>query len=103
MKLACLFLLIVTLTTNIVFAQEKTDSYLNKRWKDVATKMPFDWYGSDEAKLVAENVLLSQKEIGGWEKNKAYHQTFSESEKEHYIKDKAEVGATFDNSATITE
>lgn len=85
--------------------QQQTDpnNYLNKRWRDVATKMPPKWYGSSEAKLVAENVLLAQKEIGGWEKNKAYHHTFSISEKEHYIIEKSEVGATFDNSATITE
>ena len=96
-------LILAILTTNIAFAQNNEDNYLNKRWKDVATKMPVDWYSSDEAKLVAENVLLSQKEIGGWEKNKAYHHPFSESEKNHYIKDKDEIGATFDNSATITE
>ena len=97
------FLILAILSTNIVLAQNKADNYLNKRWKDVATKMPDNWYGSDEAKLVAENVLLSQKEIGGWEKNKAYHHPFSASEKEHYTKDKNEIGATFDNSATITE
>jgi pectinesterase len=52
--------------------------------------------------LVAENVLLAQKEIGGWEKNKEYH-TLTETEKAYYIKSKSESGATFDNSATITE
>jgi pectinesterase len=103
MKLVCFFTIVTILTINIVSAQNNNDSYLNKRWKDVATKMPAGWYGSEEAKLVAENVLLSQKEIGGWEKNKAYHQPFTEAEKEHYSKDKSEAGATFDNSATITE
>lgn len=84
---------------------EQTDpaDYLSKRWKDVATKMPTEWYGSHEAKLVAENVLLAQKEIGGWEKNKSYHKAFSKSDKEHYINDKSKIGATFDNGATITE
>ena len=103
MKLAYLFSIVAILTTNMVLAQNKADNYLNKRWKDVATKMPVDWYGSDEAKLVAENVLLSQKEIGGWEKNKAWHHPFSASEKKYYLNDKEEIGATFDNSATITE
>ena len=103
MKLLNLLSILVILTTNIVLAQNNSDNYINKRWRDVATKMPSEWYGSEEAKLVAENVLLSQKEIGGWEKNKAYHHAFSESEKEHYTKDKSEIGATFDNSATITE
>jgi len=103
MKLGWLFATLAILIVNIVNTQDETDNYLTKRWKDVATKMPVDWYGSDEAKLVAENVLLSQKEIGGWEKNKSYHKPFSKSEKEHYINDKSEIGATFDNGATITE
>ena len=65
--------------------------------------MPSEWYGSDEAKTVAENVLIAQKEIGGWEKNKPYHHAFTESERNHYLNDKKEIGATFDNGATITE
>ncbi|MFK7922646.1 MAG: pectate lyase [Bacteroidia bacterium] len=84
-------------------AQSSEPGYLDKKWKQVATQMPETWYGSGEAKIVAENVLLSQKEIGGWEKNKAYHRPFSASEKAHYTQDKAEIGATFDNDATITE
>jgi pectinesterase len=94
---------VLTLPTNLCFAQDKSSEYLSKSWEDVATSMPSEWYGSEEAKLVAKNVLLSQKEIGGWEKNKPYHQAFSESEKEHYKNEKSEIGATFDNDATITE
>jgi PelA/Pel-15E family pectate lyase len=83
--------------------QNATNSYLSKSWNYVATKMPDEWYASDEAKLVAENVLLSQKAIGGWEKNKPYHLAFTKEEKAHYTKDKSEIGATFDNGATTTE
>ncbi|MEQ9439770.1 MAG: pectate lyase [Cyclobacteriaceae bacterium] len=107
MKIIALILFVgITLTFTVCSAQHEQDAsadYLGKRWKEVATEMPAEWYGSDQAKSVAENVLMSQKEIGGWEKNKPYHHTFSEAEKEHYINDKAEVGATFDNDATITE
>jgi PelA/Pel-15E family pectate lyase len=78
-------------------------SYLSLSWKEVATKMPDEWYGSDEAKTVAENVLFCQHDIGGWSKNKPYHQPLSDSDKVQVLKDKAEVGATFDNGATITE
>lgn len=98
--------LILAGTTIHSLAQDKqSDSprYLNKSWKEVATRMPAEWYASEEAKLVAENVLLSQKAIGGWEKNKPYHHVLTSTEKEHYINDKAEMGATFDNGATITE
>ena len=102
-----LFLIIATVTTINVSAQTNeqanTSDYLQKSWKQVATKMPTDWYGSEEAKLTAENVLLCQKEIGGWAKNKQYHQTLSESDKAQYLEEKEEIGATFDNGSTITE
>ena len=93
----------LTLTTTLSFAQNNSADYLTKSWKEVATKMPAGWYGSDEAKTVAENVLIAQKEIGGWEKNKPYHHAFTESERNHYLNDKKEIGATFDNGSTITE
>jgi pectinesterase len=101
-----IFIIGINLASTACFAQSKenkSNEFLSKRWKDVAAKMPEEWYGTIEAQLVAENVLLAQKEIGGWEKNKPYHQTLSESEKAHYINDKSEIGATFDNDATITE
>ncbi|WP_425638242.1 pectate lyase [Algoriphagus yeomjeoni] len=73
------------------------------RWKDVATKMPEAWYGSAEAKAVAENVMLAQKDIGGWEKNKEYHIPLSDDERAKIKSDKSKIGSTFDNGATITE
>ncbi|PZX48331.1 pectate lyase [Algoriphagus chordae] len=101
MKIRLIFTLILVFTLSITQAQET--NYLSMRWKDVATKMPEAWYGSDEAKAVAENVLLSQKEIGGWEKNKDFHQPLSDSEKAKIKANKAKIGATFDNGATISE
>lgn len=90
-----------------VYAQkqekESQEDYLKLSWKHVATKMPADWYGTNEAKLVAENVLLCQKEIGGWAKNKPYHHIFTNEEKQEFIRSKSEIGATFDNGATIME
>ncbi|MDB4582416.1 pectate lyase [Draconibacterium sp.] len=93
----------LTITTTLGIAQKNSADYLNKSWKEVATNLPDGWYGSVEAKTVAENVLIAQKEIGGWEKNKPYHHAFTESERNHYLNDKKEIGATFDNGATITE
>ncbi len=99
----CITILAITFISIFGFAQDKLSDIQSKRWRDVATKMPAEWYGSKEAMLVAENVLLAQKEIGGWEKNKDYHKKFTKKQREHYINDKSEIGATFDNSATITE
>lgn len=98
-----LAVIVCFLFTIVGVSQEKSASYLNKRWKDVATRMPDEWYGSEEAIQVANNVLLAQKEIGGWEKNKSFHKPFSEKEVAHYTHDKSKIGATFDNGATITE
>lgn len=98
-------IIILAITSASAQSKQKTTAqdYLSLKWKQVSTRMPAEWYGSEDAKLVAENVLLSQKEIGGWEKNKPYHHAFSESEKAHYFQDKSEIGATFDNGATISE
>ena len=86
-----------------VMGQSDSKGLMDMRWKDVAVKMPEAWYASDEAKLVAENVLLTQKAIGGWEKNKPYHHPIDASTKAAYLKSKDKIGATFDNDATITE
>jgi pectinesterase len=47
--------------------------------------------------------LISQRELGGWEKNQPYHHYFSDSLKAYYLQAKAEKGGTFDNGSTITE
>lgn len=101
MKTNILFTLLLALTFTTIHAQNT--NYLDMSWKDVATKMPDEWYGSDKAKAVAENVLLNQKDIGGWEKNKEYHLPLSDSEKTEIKANKSKIGATFDNGATITE
>ena len=106
MKKIYLYLVLIGLTTSFISAQNKqvkSGEYLSMKWKKVATKMPSEWYGSDEAKLVAENILIYQKNAGGWTKNKNFHREISESKKEEIIRDKSKVGATFDNGATITE
>ena len=107
MKKYYLVSVLVILILNFASAQNrqqvKPGSYLKMRWGRVATKMPSEWYGSDEAKTVAENVLISQKDIGGWAKNKPYHHIFSDSLKAHYLQTKGEKGGTFDNGSTISE
>jgi len=107
-KLNNILLLIsfVAFLFNSLNAQQKEDkpkSYLDMNWREVAAGMPDEWYGSDEAKSVAENVLAYQKKIGGWSKNIPFHHPITESEKLQIIKNKSDMGATFDNGATITE
>ncbi len=63
--------------------------------------MPEVWYGSIEAKKVADIVLKYQTEIGGWSKNHDYVKGVNHDEWAK-IKSTA-IGATFDNGATFTE
>ncbi|MBO5824327.1 MAG: pectate lyase, partial [Prevotella sp.] len=49
----------------------KADSY----WKNkFALGQTEEWYGSDEAVRTAENVLLYQRNSGGWPKNIEMHE-----------------------------
>lgn len=72
-------------------------------WPSVASKMPEDWYGSDISKNIADNVLLYQRNIGGWPKNIQYYKSLPENEKEKILNEKDGQDATFDNGATTTE
>ncbi len=106
MKKIYLSIVTAVLSTLTVGAQNKevaSSSYLNMRWSRVATEMQREWYGSKDALSVAENVLISQKQTGGWAKNMPYHRPFSDSLQSYYINTKNEIGGTFDNGATITE
>ena len=75
----------------------------NMKWWRVATQMPDEWYGSDEALRIAENVLVAQKDIGGWVKNYPYHHIMSDSDRTDFVNSKGEIGGTIDNGATTTE
>ncbi|UXP32374.1 pectate lyase [Reichenbachiella agarivorans] len=103
MKFIYPLLVLVTVSVTPIFAQTQGEDFLNMSWKDVATKMPSEWYGTEQAKAVAENVLMGQRDIGGWPKNQSYHHVLTKSERVQVLNDKTKVGATFDNGATITE
>lgn len=74
------------------------------RWKQVVYGQPDDWYGSEEAIRIAENVLLYQLNIGGWPKNTPMHNVLSKREKKVLKKlQPTNKGATTDNGATVME
>jgi len=76
----------------------------DKSWEGITRKEEGPWFASNEAKEIAENVLLYQRNIGGWEKNIQKQQPLSESEKENLLalKNTAK-GCTTDNGATYQE
>jgi len=55
-----------------------------------------EWFGGDEAKRIAANILSYQSDLGGWPKN-------IDTTKEAYIGEREELKPTFDNDATTDE
>jgi len=70
----------ILLLTGTIICNGQTPA-IGRSWKFVATQMPDSWYGSAESKAVAENVLLYQRDAGGWPKNIAMHKPLTEVEK----------------------
>lgn len=63
------------------------------------------WYGSQKSIEIADNVLLFQKENGGWPKNnRVFDKKFTNEEKQNQIALKNDIKeATIDNGATYIE
>lgn len=81
---------------------------LNAEWKDVIRGNCSDqnsgWWSSSEAIRIAENVLLYQREIGGWPKNTKMQLILSQEEKDALIEDKPRNrDCTIDNGAVDYE
>ena len=72
------------------------------KWSAVATRQTDSWYASEEAANVAENVLLYQRDNGGWMKNIQMHKTLTESEK-ITVESEKKGESCFDNGATTME
>jgi PelA/Pel-15E family pectate lyase len=94
------FILIVMYLFSTVFYAQKT----TEKWRDVIYKSAESWYKTEEAKQVANQVLLYQREIGGWPKNIEMHIPISEEEVTQLTQIKRDPkGCTIDNGATIQE
>lgn len=72
------------------------------RWKDIL-KTPPDFYGSDESKRVAENVLLYQNGNGGWPKNIDMAAKLSASQQKKLAANRDRSETLIDNGATWTQ
>lgn len=100
-----LTLLLLIITGPVGFSQsgkDQSESHLNKSWKQVALNMPEAWYGTTEAREIAQHVVQSQKAIGGWPKNIEFHH-LSATQLRELKRSRFETGATFDNGATTRE
>ncbi|AOW19068.1 pectate lyase [Polaribacter vadi] len=92
--------LIIALT----FSESLFSQVHNQSWKNIIHQNKDDWFKTNEAKEIAENVLLYQREIGGWPKNIQMQNPLSEAEKQHLKALKSSTKEiTTDNGATIQE
>jgi PelA/Pel-15E family pectate lyase len=83
--------------------QTKTHSKVTDWNKFIASKDDA-WFGTEEAQKIADNVLLYQRDIGGWPKNIQMQNKLSDDEIDQLIKLKSDpIGCTADNGATCQE
>ncbi|MCM8568430.1 pectate lyase [Gramella jeungdoensis] len=72
-------------------------------WREVQHRSR-QWYAGEEARQIADNVLLYQHDNGGWLKNINMARELSEAEIEELeIEKYQEIGTTIDNGATHTQ
>ena len=71
-------------------------------WKRCMSQKPA-WYRGREAARIADNVLLHQRDTGGWPKNIDMARVLGEAERAKLRKDKPKTDSTIDNSATYTQ
>ena len=92
------FSLIFVLNTSI-YAQVH-----DQKWASIIKEKESAWFASNEAKQIAENVLLYQRNIGGWPKNIQMQNPLTEVEKQKLIALKSSTkDVTTDNGATYQE
>lgn len=75
-----------------------------KPWKQIVSSTDEKWFASNEATQIAENVLLYQRNIGGWPKNIQMQTSLSAADQQKLIDLKSSsTDCTIDNGATCQE
>ena len=96
-KYVILFIHILFVTTTIAQVHDRS-------WRQIIHNKDMQWFATQEAKDIAENVLLYQRHIGGWPKNIQMQKPLSNQEKQQLqtLKSSTE-DVTTDNGATTQE
>lgn len=71
-------------------------------WKDALKQKP-TWYATADAARIADNLLLYQRETGGWPKNIDMAQQLDEQARSALFKQKKDIDSTIDNGATFSQ
>ena len=72
------------------------------RWEECLNQKP-EWYASDEAARIADNLLLYQRVTGGWFKNIDMASVLTQAQKAALLGEKQKTDSTIDNRATFTQ
>lgn len=87
--------------SSIITAQKKLNS---PEIKEAVSSKYNEQNASEEDLRAAENILLYQRNVGGWPKHKDWHATLTNIQKEELLKlQSVGLGATIDNDATVKE
>lgn len=68
-----------------------------------AQKKPDEWFATVEALRIADNLLLYQRDSGGWPKNIDMAKPLGESQRAAVLRQKKKNDSTIDNSSTFTQ
>lgn len=71
-------------------------------WSDVLSQ-PKLWYAVDEATRIANQVLLYQRDNGGWGKNVDMAAMLTQAERKNLLTESSRTDTTIDNGATTTQ
>ncbi|HEX7318264.1 MAG TPA: pectate lyase [Pyrinomonadaceae bacterium] len=99
-----ILLLVASAVAVAAQTNDKTSAFI--KWRDALKQKP-EWYAGAEALRVADNLLLYQRDVGGWPKNIDMAAPLLEKGRAELLKLKGETGnesaATIDNGATFTQ
>ena len=83
--------------------EKNKPDYQPVSWDEVFRQEPL-WYQTDAAARIADQVVLFQKDNGGWEKNLDMSLMLTQKEKEKIASSKSDTSeTTIDNKATFTQ
>lgn len=95
-------LLCVFAVTIVSGAQDQNNTAEVISWSRCLSQGP-EFYTTDEAIRIADNVLMYQRDTGGWQKNVDMARVLSEQDKAKLRKAKSKKDSTLDNGATHTQ